>query len=47
LQWDVEKWQQLTEKEFNEEFVSSAIKRAGFKKLKENIEIIAETKNIK
>src|ERR1035437_6248873 len=47
LQWDVEKWQQLTEKEFNEEFVNSAIKRVGFKKLKENIEIITETKLLK
>ena len=46
LQWDFEKWQQLTEKEFNEEFAGSAIKRAGFKKLKENIEIIAETKHL-
>jgi len=47
LQWDIKKWQQLTEKEFNKEFVSSALKRAGFKKLKENIEIIAETKRVK
>jgi epoxyqueuosine reductase len=44
LEWSIERWKGLTEKEFNEMFAGSAIKRAGFNKLKRNIELIAETK---
>jgi len=40
LQWDYETWQQLTETDFRHTFHSSAIKRAGFLKLKQNIEVV-------
>ncbi len=45
LDWDFEKWQHLTKDEFNRIFAYSAIKRAGFEKMKQNIEII-EKKNL-
>jgi epoxyqueuosine reductase len=41
LNWDSEKWKQLTSDEFKAVFKRSAIKRAGFEKLKQNIETIA------
>ena len=44
LVWGIEQWKELTEKEFNEKFAGSAIKRVGFNKLKRNIELITETK---
>lgn len=42
LDWDFESWLQLTKEEFNHSFPNSAIKRAGFVKLKKNIEVLAE-----
>jgi epoxyqueuosine reductase len=45
LQWDFKTWQQLTEKEFQQTFSHSAIKRAGFTKLKQNIEAVASTRH--
>jgi len=44
LEWDNETWQQLTVAEFNQTFQHSAIKRAGFAKLKKNLEVIARQK---
>ncbi|NDP19818.1 MAG: tRNA epoxyqueuosine(34) reductase QueG [Paludibacter sp.] len=38
LQWDKQTWLHLSEKEFNTTFRQSAIKRAGFQKLKDNIQ---------
>ncbi|MDD4968427.1 MAG: tRNA epoxyqueuosine(34) reductase QueG [Paludibacter sp.] len=43
LSWDKENWEQLTEKEFNQTFSKSAIKRAGFTKLKYNIQMLDKT----
>src|ERR1035437_7830473 len=37
LDWDFETWQELTREEFNRTFAHSAIKRAGFDKLKQNL----------
>jgi len=45
LEWDYEAWQQLTETKFNETFPFSAIKRAGYKKLKYNIDLLAKKYN--
>jgi len=42
LKWDKESWQHLTEKDFNQTFKHSAIKRAGYSKLKQNIEVIVK-----
>lgn len=39
LQWDKESWMKLTEKDFNNLFKRSAIKRLGYKKLKDNIKL--------
>ena len=38
LEWENERWQHLTGDEFNLAFSQSAIKRAGFEKLKKNID---------
>ncbi len=46
LNWDSKKWEQLSEKTFNSVFQQSAIKRAGFAKLKQNIEILVSTSNL-
>ncbi|MDR3651444.1 MAG: tRNA epoxyqueuosine(34) reductase QueG [Paludibacter sp.] len=43
LEWDKSEWQNLTEENYNSNFSYSAIKRAGFSKLKQNIDVI--TKN--
>jgi len=40
LEWDNEKWRHLTKNEFDQAFSKSAIKRAGYEKLKQNIDII-------
>jgi len=40
LEWNYEKWQLLTKDGFNLIFKHSAIKRAGYEKLKQNIEIV-------
>ena len=40
LEWDAEVWNKLTKEKFNQVFRNSAIKRAGYKKLKQNIEIL-------
>jgi len=42
LKWNKEAWQQLSEIDFNATFKHSAIKHAGYAKLKKNIEIITE-----
>ena len=44
LEWDFERWLQLTEEDFNRSFKNSAIKRAGFAKLKQNIEELAKNR---
>lgn len=44
LEWDFERWLQLTEEDFNCSFTHSAIKRAGFSKLKKNIEVLARSR---
>jgi len=44
LKWDSTTWKQLTEKDFNRIFNHSAIKRAGYAKLKQNIDVA--TKNL-
>jgi len=43
LGWDNEKWQQLTKDEFDLAFSKSAIKRAGYEKLKQNINTIGSS----
>jgi len=40
LNWGNERWNQLQEHEFNQYFKKSAIQRAGFRKLKQNLEIL-------
>ena len=40
LDWDAETWQQLSKETFNQVFKNSAIKRAGFEKIKQNLEIL-------
>lgn len=40
FQWNKKSWQELNEKDFNKVFRMSAVKRAGFKKLKENIDLL-------
>lgn len=42
LHWDEKSWQQLSIKEFNHVFRHSAIKRAGFNKLKQNIQTLSK-----
>jgi len=42
LDWNFEKWLQLTEGDYNQNFRNSAIKRAGFAKLKQNMSILAK-----
>ncbi|MCE5331771.1 MAG: tRNA epoxyqueuosine(34) reductase QueG [Bacteroidales bacterium] len=44
LSWEHPDWQQLTAEKFNTTFRSSAIKRAGFEKLKENIAFVTKNK---
>jgi len=44
LEWDAEKWKHLTQEEFNLSFRNSAIRRAGFAKLKKNIELMTRSK---
>lgn len=41
LSWNNETWQQLTKQDFNTTFRNSAIKRAEFEKLKENLKLLA------
>ncbi len=40
LNWDTTDWQNLNETEFKRVFKHSAVQRAGFEKLKENIELL-------
>ncbi|HZK71466.1 MAG TPA: 4Fe-4S double cluster binding domain-containing protein, partial [Clostridia bacterium] len=40
LDWNTKVWEQLTEIDFNQVFRNSALKRAGFSKLKQNIEVV-------
>lgn len=40
--WDTKNWQEIDKTTFNQTFRSSAIKRAGFEKLKQNISIISK-----
>ncbi len=40
LDWNAETWQQLSKETFNQVFKKSAIKRAGYEKLKQNIEVL-------
>ena len=47
LDWDEVEWQQLSESDFNHIFRYSAIKRAGFRKLKDNIDIVVSQKKCK
>ena len=42
--WDIDTWQQLTKEEFNHSFEHSAIKRAGYEKLKQNINAVSSKK---
>ena len=42
--WESADWQQMTPDVFGKTFKSSAIQRAGFRKLKENIDIVTENK---
>lgn len=42
LEWDYKTWQQLTQDQFIKTFRYSAFKRAGFAKLKQNIDILAK-----
>ena len=44
--WKTEDWLQLDNETFNKIFRQSAIKRAGFQKLKENIQFVAQNKDI-
>jgi epoxyqueuosine reductase len=44
LEWDFERWIQLTEEEFNSTFMQSAIRRAGYAKLRKNIEGLANNR---
>lgn len=46
LEWSYKDWQQLTKNQFNEIFRYSAFKRAGFSKLKQNIEVLKHTNEI-
>ena len=45
LDWDTESWQNLTKETFNIVFKNSAVKRAGYNKLKENIEYLNKSTN--
>ena len=40
LDWNAETWQQVSKETFNRVFKNSAIKRAGYEKLKQNIEVL-------
>lgn len=42
LDWNTKVWEQLTEIDFNQVFRNSALKRAGFSKLKQNIEVVSK-----
>ena len=42
--WESADWQLMTPEVFSKTFKSSAIQRAGFRKLKENIDIVTENK---
>lgn len=44
LNWEKEDWNELTEEKFKSVFRLSAIKRAGFNKLKENISYLTQNK---
>lgn len=44
LNWDINSWQQLSNENFNVIFKKSAIKRAGFEKLKQNINVVTNNK---
>ena len=43
LEWNTETWLQLTKSEFDQTFRNSSIKRAGFAKLKQNIETLSNS----
>ncbi|MEI6754897.1 MAG: tRNA epoxyqueuosine(34) reductase QueG [Paludibacter sp.] len=43
LEWSAEDWHQLSKEKFNQIFKKSALKRAGYEKLKQNIEILKKT----
>ena len=47
LEWDNEKWRGLTKTEFDKAFSKSAIKRAGYEKLRQNINTIESSSFIK
>jgi len=44
LEWKCANWQQLTKEDFDQAFRHSAIKRAGYAKLKQNIDVV--TRNL-
>ncbi|MFT3753946.1 MAG: tRNA epoxyqueuosine(34) reductase QueG [Paludibacter sp.] len=44
LEWDREAWLQLSETEFNHVFKKSAVKRAGYNKLKQNIKLAIDSR---
>lgn len=42
LTWDSDKWQNLSEQEFDNTFNLSAVKRAGYKKIRQNFEALSD-----
>lgn len=44
VQWNKKQWQEMTKENFNQAFKKSAVKRAGFDKLKENITFLYQDK---
>ena len=44
LSWSRDDWEQLSQAQFSEVFRYSAVKRAGYTKLKENIELVIQNK---
>ncbi|MDR2841479.1 MAG: tRNA epoxyqueuosine(34) reductase QueG [Paludibacter sp.] len=42
--WNVKSWENLTEKQYNNIFAKSALSRLGFSKLKENIQLVVDSK---
>lgn len=46
LDWNLNTWQNLTQESFNTSFNDSAVKRAGYLKLKKNIELVSTNLSI-
>ncbi|MDR0370325.1 MAG: tRNA epoxyqueuosine(34) reductase QueG [Prevotellaceae bacterium] len=42
LEWDMDKWQSLSEEDFNRVFKKSAVKRAGYKKIGQNLQVLSD-----